>query len=81
VAPLYISSGSRELLLKTPKTSIIRSTNHDQRPGYEEERKEGTHKKPEGKESREETEEGRKKALSALVAYRSLATVDLFYFS
>jgi hypothetical protein len=64
---LYGRSAEDIRLSKTPETSFIRSKNHDQRHGYEEERKERTHKKPEGKESREETEEGRKKALSAIV--------------
>jgi hypothetical protein len=58
---------------KTPKTSFVRSKNHDQRYGYEEEPQEGTGKKPEGKKSREEAQEGGKKALLAVVAYRSSA--------
>jgi hypothetical protein len=68
VTPLYTFLPKGNFSSKTPKTSIIRSANHDQRHGYEEERKEGTGKKPEGKKSREETEEGRKKALHAIAA-------------
>ena len=54
--PRYIIFPAKgNVFYKTPKTSIIRSKNHDQRHGYEEGRKEGTCKKPEGKKSREET--------------------------
>ena len=64
---LYGRSAEDIRLSKTPETSFIRSKDYDQRYGYEEERKEGTDKDPEGKKSREEAQEGRKKALYALV--------------